>query len=65
MSKAPCKGCEKRHPGCHDKCDDYQEFAEERKQIRERRNQLNNVHYMDKELKQKCNDIRRKRKYGK
>ncbi len=20
-----CKGCSKRHPGCHDHCEDYQE----------------------------------------
>ena len=21
--KSKCYGCEKRHPGCHDKCEDY------------------------------------------
>lgn len=23
---APCKGCQKRRPGCHDQCSDYLEF---------------------------------------
>lgn len=24
---APCYKCESRHPGCHDKCGGYQEWA--------------------------------------
>lgn len=28
--KAPCKDCEKRHEGCHGKCEEYQAFSEER-----------------------------------
>ena len=24
--RAPCKGCEKREPGCHDRCEVYQEW---------------------------------------
>lgn len=24
--KAPCHGCEKRTPGCHDSCPEYQEY---------------------------------------
>ncbi len=23
VSKCPCKGCEKRYPGCHSKCSGY------------------------------------------
>lgn len=25
---APCKGCEKRTPGCHDRCPDYKVFRD-------------------------------------
>lgn len=59
--KAPCKGCEKRYPGCHDKCEGYQAYAKDREQIRANRTKLNNVYYMDKELKQRCSEIMRKR----
>lgn len=24
----PCKGCEKRHVGCHSECEDYKKFKE-------------------------------------
>lgn len=23
VSRCPCKGCEKRYPGCHSKCEGY------------------------------------------
>ena len=26
--KSPCYACEDRKPGCHDKCDKYQDFKE-------------------------------------
>lgn len=26
MIKPPCKGCEKRHPACHDRCSEYQAY---------------------------------------
>lgn len=36
--KTHCRGCEKRYPGCHDKCEDYQaaraEFEEWKKKER-------------------------------
>jgi hypothetical protein len=25
----PCQGCEKRYPGCHTKCGDYQDWRNE------------------------------------
>lgn len=25
---SPCKGCEKRHPGCHGECDAYKTWSE-------------------------------------
>lgn len=53
-----CKDCPDRYPGCHDKCEKYQAYAEEREKARAKRQQLNNAHYMDKELKLKI----RKRK---
>ncbi len=27
--KAPCKDCEKRHPGCHGECEAYAEFQKQ------------------------------------
>ena len=37
----PCKNCEKRHPGCHDHCEDYKSVADyrakEREDLRQRR----------------------------
>ena len=35
MLKAPCKNCPDRYLGCHDHCEKYREFDEERKRIRE------------------------------
>lgn len=36
---APCKGCKKRYPGCHAKCDDYKAWRkivdDKQKAIRE------------------------------
>lgn len=32
-----CKGCEKRYIGCHDKCEAYLEFKEERALISKNR----------------------------
>lgn len=34
MPDCACKGCQKRHPGCHDKCPDYIRFKEELSKIR-------------------------------
>lgn len=38
MKKAPCKGCEERHPGCHSECEGYIEWKkaheEENEKIR-------------------------------
>lgn len=33
MKTAPCKGCEKRHIGCHATCEAYLEFHAERVKI--------------------------------
>ena len=38
---APYKNCEKRKLGCHARCEIYQEFTEERKQVREWLNKKN------------------------
>lgn len=35
--KVPCKGCTDRQPGCHDKCDKYKAFNDEREAIRNKR----------------------------
>lgn len=31
--KSPCKGCEKRHLGCHSECLDYIQYSIHRKRI--------------------------------
>lgn len=31
-----CKGCTKRTVGCHSTCEDYKDFCEQQKKIRER-----------------------------
>ena len=36
MSKA-CIDCEKRHPGCHDKCEVYQKYSRWRRKVRKER----------------------------
>lgn len=28
MKNPPCKGCDKRHPACHDQCAPYKEWKE-------------------------------------
>lgn len=38
--KGPCMNCERRHPGCHNKCPDYQAYkerAEDRKALERKR----------------------------
>lgn len=37
MKIAPCKGCIGRNPGCHDRCEDYQEWRKERTELNELR----------------------------
>lgn len=27
--QSPCKDCSERHPGCHDRCEGYQEYKKE------------------------------------
>lgn len=35
-TKAPCKGCEEREPGCHGKCPWYAKYKEEHQMIVEK-----------------------------
>ena len=39
--KTNCRGCTKRYPGCHDKCEDYKqaraEFEKEKKEERKQK----------------------------
>ncbi len=32
-AEAPCRDCEKRYPGCHDKCEPYSDFKKEVERI--------------------------------
>ena len=34
--KAPCKGCTGRHTACHDTCERYRAWIDEKHEIRER-----------------------------
>lgn len=38
MIKSPCKECAKRHPACHDTCQEYQAFKIAADAVREERN---------------------------
>lgn len=35
----PCKTCKppRRHPGCHDTCEDYKQYHDENERIKEKR----------------------------
>lgn len=33
MNVAPCKGCEKRHVGCHSECEAYKAYRTEQDKI--------------------------------
>lgn len=33
MLKYPCKDCEKRYPGCHSKCEAYQDVHKQQEEI--------------------------------
>jgi len=35
LLKAPCKDCPDRYLGCHDHCEKFKKYAEERKRLRE------------------------------
>lgn len=32
---APCKGCDKRYPACHDHCEDYKAYKEQLATVKE------------------------------
>lgn len=60
---APCKNCEKREFGCHDRCADYQTF---KKDCLNYNLQLAKAHdanvYFDKKAKENANRSRLKKK---
>lgn len=33
----PCKGCTKRTPGCHDRCDDYKQEVSKLKALKDKK----------------------------
>lgn len=61
--QAPCKNCEKREFGCHDRCDEYKVFKED---SRIYNLQLAKIHdanvYFEKKAKDNANKSRLKRK---
>lgn len=45
--KAPCRGCDKRHPSCHADCEAYLSYRNEREEIREKRNKhVETTHFL-------------------
>lgn len=36
MKKAPCKGCEERHSGCHAECESYIDWKKEHEEENEK-----------------------------
>ena len=61
MKNVPCRYCENRILGCHDRCEKYMEFKRERERIREARSSESDAsgHIVDCLRKQKK---RRRRK---
>ena len=39
--KVPCKGCPDRTPGCHENCDRFKTWRDERNAVLERKRQAN------------------------
>ena len=42
MIKAPCKNCPERHEACHDRCEKYRAFRDERVKVNEWLTKANN-----------------------
>lgn len=42
MKQSTCANCEKRHLGCHDKCEEYQEYKKQLAEIKKAK-ELENV----------------------
>lgn len=56
--QSTCLGCTKREVGCHSKCEEYREFQEKNRQLREEdyrarklTNTINEMHYSSKSTK--------------
>ena len=61
--KAPCKDCENREFGCHDKCDKYKAFKEEHLQYNLQIAKIKDANvYFDIRAKDNANKNRLKRK---
>lgn len=60
----PCKGCEKRHEGCHDECDSYQNWRMDYDEEKERvyRNKMNSKQLDDFRSESVKRTYRRKRR---
>ena len=46
-NKTPCKGCEKRHPACHDNCEVYKEWTAARKEVQAKLKQWKSETFAD------------------
>lgn len=40
---APCKDCDRRHPGCHSECEDYKTFRAEQDKVIEAKAKARNA----------------------
>jgi len=61
-STVSCKGCQKRHLGCHSDCEDYKAYKEEVERINKARRKDDN--YSD-YLRQSADRTMRKKKWKK
>ncbi len=53
MMIAPCKDCDRRNPGCHDKCEDYQEFHRKKMELRQKIKDAKDKYYGSLALKKR------------
>lgn len=61
--KATCKGCEKREVGCHDRCEEYQNFKREMREWQFNLDKIrNDKAYFDDKASKNVGKYRNKRK---
>ena len=59
-----CKGCQKRHIGCHGKCESYQSEKAKCEAVREKRMRDNEIYYAILASNRRGQERARKKKRG-
>jgi hypothetical protein len=59
---APCKDCQEREPGCHDRCEKYQEFRKTRREFNQKMGELGIYNTYVADRKAKIHDTMEKKK---